>query len=101
METFSDFALNYQSGCTRFAAIEGLEGSQILYNLLEQLKYEKGSVGACPVRIWAEGDKEGINNTLFRECIVEDQDDGVNNENRTYQDFLLNIHQKIRANIAN
>lgn len=72
-DNFSDFAINQVSGSTyTLQPIEGLEASAILFNFVEQIKYEKGGQGSVPVRIFIDGDKEGIQNTLYDECMVED-----------------------------
>ena len=86
-ESFSDFAINHESGACGFYPVEGLEGSTILHTLLEQLRYEKGNVGACPIRIWYEGDKDGLENILFEECIGEESRTPL--KLQTYQDHLL------------
>lgn len=78
--------------------MEGLEGSNILYTLVEQLKYEKGNVGACPVRIWYEGDRDGLENILFDECIGEETRTSL--KTQSYQDHLMHFHSRIRQNLA-
>jgi hypothetical protein len=70
--------------------VEGSEASQILSSLIEQIKYEKGGQGACPVRIIVEGDREGAQ-TIFDECLVEETQEG--SQIIGYQDFLASIHK--------
>lgn len=71
-ETFSDYAINILSGMTAYQAIE-TESSQILNNLIEQIRYEKGGTAGAysPVRVYVDGDPQ-IPLALFDDCLVED-----------------------------
>lgn len=70
--------------------------SQILNNLIEQLRYEKGGTAGAypPVRVFVDGDKKGVE-MLFDECLVEDAMD--KNTEFPYSDFLSMLHKRIRA----
>lgn len=71
-ETFSDYALSIASGVTAFQPIE-TEASQILFNLLEQIRYEKGGTAGAysPIRVYIEGDMN-ILAAVYDSCLVED-----------------------------
>lgn len=71
-ETFSDYALSISSGISSFQPVE-TEASQILFNLLEQIRYEKGGTAGAysPIRVYVEGDLN-IPAAVYDPCIVED-----------------------------
>lgn len=77
---------------TTFAPTEGLEASSLLWNLIEQLRYEKMGVAYQPLRLVLGGD--GQEKELIEQCLVEDSAD-INKE-FPYTDFLCMVHKLIR-----
>ena len=81
--------------------MEDSEASQILFSLIEQIRNEMGGTGGAisPDRIFVDGDKAGINEIIFQECLVEEAVD--KQTEFPYQEFLCMLHKRIRAKKEN
>ena len=78
---------------TTFAPTETLEASTRLWQLIEQIRYEKNGGAYAPLRLILAGD--AAEKELFETSLVEDSADF--NREFPYSDFLCMLHKLIRS----
>ena len=89
-QTFADLKFN---GVTAFTPLEDSDASTRLWQLIEQIRYEKNGGSQAPLRLVLAGDPS--EKEMFETCLIEDSVD-INKE-FPYSDFLCMLHKLIRS----
>ena len=80
----------------QFAPVEGSDNSQMLWNLIEQLRAEKAGAPYAPLKIIFPGDPQ--EKEVLESCYIEDS--AETNKEFPYSDFLCTLHKLIRNKLS-